>query len=235
MRVETNGRVKMKDDPGRGTPVAVVLDGDRLTIDLIGEWSQSELGITSLNEGFAIRAEGEEIVLVTDNDAALAEALGMASLNPRLARRLAASHPPDDRPLEVEVELEEATPSNVPAIGLAVSGVLMVLGGFMVRSLEAPSGLEVFQGAEVDDPSRFWLAFVIGGLLMGAIGYIVAIGRRSARWVALLVLGAVVLFLVQAGGEVSNESGHLIAYGFVAGGIVVGVAILFSGAESGDM
>ena len=34
MRVETTGLVKMKDDPGRGTPVSVVLDGDRLSIDL---------------------------------------------------------------------------------------------------------------------------------------------------------------------------------------------------------
>lgn len=232
MRVETNGRVKMKDDPGRGTPVSVVLDGDRLSIDLIGEWRQSELGITSLNEGFAIRAEGEEIVLVTDNDAGLAEALGMVALNPRLARKVAASHPPEDRPLDSDIEDPGA--SNVPAIGLAVSGVLMALGGFMVRSLEAPTGIEAFQGPNVDNPSRFWFAFVIGGLLMGAVGFVVGTGRRSARWLALVVLAATVLFLVQAGQEVSNESGHLIAYGFVAGGIVVGVAILFSGSVSAD-
>jgi hypothetical protein len=234
MRIETSGRVKMKDDPGRGTPVSVVVDGDRLTIDLIGDWSQSELGITSLSEGFAIRAEGEEIVLVTDNDAALAEALGMASLNPRLARKVAASHPPEDRPLATEDDLGEAKPSNVPAIGLAVSGVLMALGGFMVRSLEAPVGIEAFQGPTLDDPSRFWLAFVIGGFLMGVVGFAVAIGRRSARWLSLLVLGAMVIFLVQAGQEVSNETGHLIAYGVVAGGIVVGVAIVFSGSLSGE-
>jgi hypothetical protein len=43
-----------------------------------------------------------------------------------------------------------------------------------------------------------------------------------------------VLFLIQAGQEVSNESGHLIAYGFVAGGIVVGVAILFSGSVTAE-
>jgi len=234
MRVETSGRVKMKDDPGRGTPVSVVLDGDRLTIDLIGEWSQSELGITSLSEGFAIRAEGEEIVLVTDNDAALAEALGMAALNPRLARKVAASHPPEDRPLDPEGGIDKPGPSNVPAIGLAVSGVLMILGGFMVRSLEAPAAIGALEGADLDNPSRFWLAFVISGLLMATIGYVVATGRRSVRWLALLVLGAMVLFLIQAGQEVSNESGHLIAYGFVAGGIVVGVAILFSGSVTAE-
>lgn len=234
MRVETNGRVKMKDDPGRGTPVSVVLDGDRLAIDLIGEWSQSELGITSLNEGFAIRAEGEEIVLVTDNDAALAEGLGMASLNPRLARRLAASHPPEDRPMVIEEVREESKSPTVPAVGLAISGILMALGGFMVRSLEAPPGLEAFQGSGLDDPSRYWLAFVIGGLLMGALGLMVAMGRRSARWLTLLLLAGMVMLLVQAGQEVSNESRHLISYGFVAGGIVVGVAILFSGSWVGD-
>jgi hypothetical protein len=211
-----------------------VLDGDRLTIDLIGEWRQSELGITSLNEGFAIRAEGEEIVLVTDDDAALAEGLGMASLNPRLARRLAASHPPEDRPLEIEGEADGPRPSNVPAIGLSVAGVLMALGGFMVRSLEPPVVIGGLQGTSLDNPSRFWLAFVIGGLLMVAIGFVVATGRTTARWLALLVLGGMTLILVQAGQEVSNECGHLIAYGFVAGGIVVGVSILFSGALSGD-
>ena len=229
MRVETTGLVKMKDDPGRGTPVSVVLDGDRLSIDLIGEWSQSELGITSLNEGFAIRAEGEEIVLVTDDDAALAEGLGMATLNPRLARKIAASHPPEDRPLEIpESSPEEPGPSYLPIIGIALAGALMVVGGFMLRSIDGADA------RALDAASTFWLAFVVGGLLMGGVAFLAAIGKRWSQWAGIAVLAAMVYFLIQAGRDASFDSGQLMAYGFVAGGIVVGVAVVFGGSVAAD-
>ncbi len=224
MRIETTGRVKMRGEPGRGTPVSVTLDGDRLIIDLIGDWDQSELGITSLNEGFAIRAEGEEIVLVTDDDAALAEGLGMSALNPRLARRIAASHPPEERPLEIEV-VEPEAPSfrYLPAIGLAVSGALMILGGFMLESLD-PTGLS--PGA-IDAAAGYWFSFTVGGVLMIALAFGLSIGWSWAKWVSVGVMAVMIAFLVNAGQEASFEGGQLVAYGLVAAGIVVGVSIAF--------
>ena len=75
----------------------------------------------------------------------------------------------------------------------------------------------------------FWLAFVVGGVLMIAVAYVMSIGTRNARLVALgLLIGVVVFF----GWTVSNtdaEAGELTAYGFIAGGVVVAVAVLFSG------
>lgn len=229
MRVETTGRVKMKDEPGRGTPVSVILDGDRLSIDLIGDWDQSELGITSLNEGFAIRAEGEEIVLITDNDAALAEGLGMATLNPRLARKVAASHAPEERPLIPEVEPEPTSSFRfLPSVGLALAGVMMILGGFMMRSIE---------GADeraLDAASTYWPAFVVGGLLMCGVAVLTAIGMRWAQWVGVVILAVMIFFLIQAGQDASLDSGQFLIYGFIAGGIVVGVAVIFGSGFTSD-
>jgi hypothetical protein len=214
----------MRGDTGPGVRVQVVADGKRLRLvsghELVGDWQISDIGIVVLQEGFNVKAEGEEFVLRTDDDVALAEEIGVAAASPRLARRLAARHNPEAPP-----EPEEPTPipSNLGAIGFALAGGLIVLGGsFLTLGNEASAGNESSQ-------SDFWLVFVIGGVLMVAAGFVMSIGTRFARTVATVLLLAMIVafgFLVSGSSAGATE---LTAYGFIAGGLVVGVAVLFSG------
>ncbi|HEY6634036.1 MAG TPA: hypothetical protein VI141_00320, partial [Acidimicrobiia bacterium] len=76
---------------------------------------------------------------------------------------------------------------------------------------------------------EFWIAFVVGGVLMVAAAYVMSIGTRVARVVAIvLVVGMIVVFGLAIRGARSDPS-ELTAYGFIAGGLVVGIAVLVSG------
>ena len=109
------------------------------------------------------------------------------------------------------------------AIALAVVGVFVVLGGTFLRV--APDSVRARnEGADM------WPAFVVGGLLMVAIAYVMTLPFRWARAAALLTLaGVIALFGLAINGGVS-DAGHLTAYGFIASGLVLGAAMLFSGA-----
>jgi hypothetical protein len=112
-------------------------------------------------------------------------------------------------------------PSNLAAIAFAVAGALVVLGGTFLNPAD---GL-----ADDGDGFEFWLAFVIGGVLMIGLAYVMSIGTRVAQLVATVVLLAMILvfgFAVDAG---QGDAAQLTAFGFIAGGLVVGVAVLFSG------
>lgn len=212
----------MRGDTGPGVRVQVVADGQRLRLvsghELVGDWQISDIGIVVLQEGFNIKAEGEEFVLRTEDDVALADEIGVAAASPRLARRIAARHNPEDPP-----EPEEPAPirSNLGAIGFAVAGGLIILGGSF---LNIDSGT-----ADAASGSEFWVAFVIGGVLMIAAAFVMSIGIRFARTVAtILLLALIVVFGFLVSGSTADTS-ELTAYGFIAGGLVVGVAVLFSG------
>jgi len=212
----------MRGDTGPGVRVQVVADAQRLRLvsghELVGDWQISDIGIVVLQEGFNIKAEGEEFVLRTEDDVALADEIGVAAASPRLARRIAARHNPEDPP-----EPEEPAPirSNLGAIGFAVAGGLIILGGSF---LNIDSGT-----ADTASGSEFWVAFVIGGVLMIAAAFVMSIGTRFARTVAtILLLALIVVFGFLVSGSTADTS-ELTAYGFIAGGLVVGVAVLFSG------
>ena len=225
MAVELDGNVRMRGDTGPGVRVQVVADAERLRLvsgnELVGDWQISDIGIVVLHEGFNVKAEGEEFVLRTDDDVALADEIGVAAASPRLARRIAARHNPETPP-----EPEDPTPvkSNLGAIGLAVAGGLIVLGGSFLN-------LDIGVSARSDAASEneFWIAFVIGGVLMIAAAFVMSIGTRFARTAATVLLLAMIIafgFLVSGS---SADTSELTAYGFIAGGLVVGVAVLFSG------
>lgn len=233
MAVELDGNVTMRGDLGPGIRVQVVADGKRLRIasgnELVGDWMVTDIGISALHDGFNIKAEGEEFVLRTDDDVALADEIGVAAATPRLARRIATRHNPDEPP-PVEAPVVEA--SNLGAIGFAVAGAMILLGGTFLNIQDGSQ-----PRALTEDPSgfEFWLAFVVGGVLMIGAAYVMSIGARVARIVAILLLVAmVVTFGLLVSGSETLPS-ELAAYGFIAGGIVVGVAVLFSGSvRSGD-
>lgn len=223
MAVELDGNVRMRGDTGPGVGVKVLAGEGRLRLlsgdEVVGDWLVEGIGINSLQEGFNIKAEGEEFILRTNDDVALAEELHVTAVSPRLARRLAARHNP---------EYEEAPPepprisSNLAAVGYAVAGALVVLGGSLLSAAEGTA-------ATLGGGLELWITFVFGGILMIASAVVMSIGTRLARLIATAVLGAVVLLFGFAVNETVTGTTRLTAYGFIAGGIVVGVAVLVSG------
>jgi hypothetical protein len=89
-----NGEVKLLDETGHGVPVVIDLTDGRLTIGTesaeIGSWSLDEVRIHAEEDGFHLRAEGDEVVVVTEDDAGFAIELGMRSAPPLLRRQMAA-------------------------------------------------------------------------------------------------------------------------------------------------
>ena len=228
MGVELEGRVKLQGSAGPGTPVRVFVGPSQLKIvsgnDLVGDWSRSEVGILSLQEGFSIRVDGEELYLVTEDDVAFAEEMGVVAASPRLARMMAARHNPEEvEPELVPIEL----PSNLAAIGFAVAGALVVLGGVLLNM--SPSEQVPFLGDAGPASSEFWIAFVIGGALMVAAAFVMSIGTPISRILATVILFGVIGVFVWVVTATETSSGELTAYGFIAGGVVVGVAVLVAG------
>jgi hypothetical protein len=229
MSVELDGSVRMRGDSGPGVRVQVIAADRRLRLvsgeETVGDWPLADIGVMALQDGFAIKAEGEEFVLRTSDDVALAEEIGIAAASPRLARKLAARHNPNGPPPSEPPEIA----SNLAAIGFAVAGALVVLGGTLLNwgAVASPQAAAL-RGTAEGTGFDFWLAFIVGGVLMIAVGYMMSIGTRFARTIATLVLVAMILAFGLVVRETQSAS-QLTAYGFIAGGLVVGVAVLVSG------
>lgn len=234
MAVELDGRVRLRGESGTGVPVRVVAGAGRLKLvkdnELVGDWEVATIGITSLNEGFVIKAEGEELRLTTSDDVALVDELGLATAAPRIARMVAARHNPEDPPVEPEPPV---LPSNLAPVGYALAGGLVVLGGTFLRGARltpaASAGL-----AQAPGTSDFWLAFVISGVLMIAVAYIMSIGTSVVRYAAMAVLLAVIVMFGISASRTVSGAGELTAYGFISGGVVVAIAVLFAGSLRGE-
>jgi hypothetical protein len=226
MAVELAGTVRMRDDSDE-THVRVEVEGETLRLktgdSVLGEWPANAIGVQSLNEGFVLRAEGEEFLLITEDDVAFAEAMDLKAVSPRLAKQVAARHRPEESPLPPEPEAE---PSRVGPIAFALSGALIVVGATVLGSGDA----SVARGqAEVAGGLEFWMAFTIGGVLMIATAYVLAVGARWGRLAAILSLLVVTVIFGLAVSDTPTDATHLTAYGFLAGGLVIGVAVLFGG------
>ncbi len=149
--------------------------------------------------------------------------------SPRLARKVAVSNNPEPPP---EPMLNEDMPreqSNVGAIAFALGGVLVLVGGSLLRVESSTRGAPLSEPSGVGADGESWLYFIVGGLAMVAAAFVMSIRARWARPVALLILGGVIVLFAVVASRGSADAGHLTAYGFIAGGLVVGVAVLFSG------
>ncbi len=232
MAVETHGTVQMRGEPGPAVPVDVLADGAHLSIrsrgEVVGEWGVASIGIQSLQDGFAIRAEGEEFVLKTDDDVGVAREIGLVAASPRMARRVAASQNPD-LPLGPD-PVPEAARSSLAAIGFALGGLLVLTGGLFLRDDPTLSFADRSAGEGLGEAGNFWLAFVIGGGLMVGVAFVLATRTRWSRVMALLAVVAVLIVFGLAAQNATPDADHLLAYGFIAGGAVVGVAVVFGGA-----
>lgn len=227
MALELAGTVRMDGDPGVETHVQVEVDGDTLRLksgdDLLGQWSIREIGVHALNEGFALRVEGEDLLLITEDDAALAEEMDLKAVSPRLARQVAARHKPEDREPTPEPPPE---PSRFGPLAFALSGALVVVGATFLRSGDSalPRG-----EAEVVAGLQFWLALTIGGVLMIAAAYVLATGARWGRLAAVIILALIAAVFGLAVSDTPTDLSHLTAYGFIGGGLALGVAVVFGG------
>lgn len=226
-----DGNVRMRGDTGPGVTVRVLAEKGRLRLvsgnELVGDWMLTDLGVNALQDGFNIKAEGEEFVLRTEDDVALAEEIGVTAASPRLARRLAARHNPEEpAPAPEPPQIS----SNLAAVGFAVAGSMVVLGGvFLDLSGGDLDSAGLGSGAEPVNGAGFWLAFVIGGTLMIAVAFVMSMGARLARALATVVLLGMVVVFGFAVSRAAAETPQVTAYGFIAGGLVVGVAVLSSG------
>jgi hypothetical protein len=211
--------------------VEVLAEGPRISIlhqeELIGEWEVGAIGIQSLQAGFAIRAEGEEFVLKTDDDVGLAREIGLVAASPRMARKVAASQNPD-RPLPADPEPVEIK-SNIGAIAFALGGVMALAGGFLLREDPSLSAAAMTAGGGLGAAGNFWFSFVLGGLLMVGVAFAMARRMKWARLAATISVAALVIVFGVAAQSTTPDADHLLAYGFIAGGIVVGIAIVFAG------
>ena len=220
MAVETNGTLQMSGEPSPGFPVRITAVEKSLRIDsegeFSGEWPTTAMRIKALNEGFAIRAGGREFVLRADDDVGVAEELGIAAVTPRLARKMAARHNPEARPLPPEpIPIK----SNLGAVAFALAGALVLVGGTFLQTAEDPAATDL---------GGFSIIFIGGGILMVAGAYLMTRGPRAGKAFALVVvLGVVVSFGILVSGAGGNTR-YLTPYVFVSAGLVVGLAIIFS-------
>lgn len=86
-----HGSLRMPGETGPGLRVVIDLTQDShlqiaASSDLIGDWPLTEVGIRAADDGFHLLAEGEEVILRTDNDPAFAVAVGLRNA-PALLRR----------------------------------------------------------------------------------------------------------------------------------------------------
>ena len=231
MAVETRGIVQMRGESTPGVEVEVLADGVRISLlhrdELIGDWEIGEIGIQSLHDGFAIRAEGEEFVLKTEDDAGLAREIGIVAASPRLARKVASSQnqeapwTTDPAPLVIK--------SHLGAIAFALGGVMALAGGVLLRDDPTLAAAQPSAGQGLSSGGNFWFAFVLGGLLM--VGSALAIARRTkwSRMAAIIAVSAPVVVFGLAARSATPDADHLLAYGFIAGGVVVGIAVIAAG------
>ena len=141
---DLTGTVRMAGETDTGIRVEIHLDDETMSLispyGELGRWPLSGLGIAARVDGFHIKAEGEELVLSTNDDARFALAVGIrSSSSPRLVRQLA--HARDDgtdvdqrlAPREPEIatsspEPSTATPNRAPvAIAIMASAGALFL------------------------------------------------------------------------------------------------------------
>jgi hypothetical protein len=75
-----------------GVDVIVDIVSETLSIkagdQVLGTWPLSAVGIRGEDDGFHLRMEGEEVLLVTDDETGFAIAVGMRSASPIMRRRI---------------------------------------------------------------------------------------------------------------------------------------------------
>jgi HSP20 family molecular chaperone IbpA len=84
----------MGGDTERPMSVEIDLTDDRMRVTAgdieVADWGRDEVRIQALQDGFHVRAEGEEVVLDIREDARFALEIGLRSAHPLLRRKMSA-------------------------------------------------------------------------------------------------------------------------------------------------
>lgn len=87
-----DGRLRLLGEHGPGVGIHIDLNQERLHVTSgtveIGNWDLKEVLILAKEDGFHLRAEGEEVVLTTDDDPGFAVAVGVRNAPPLLRRQI---------------------------------------------------------------------------------------------------------------------------------------------------
>lgn len=94
---EFEGALRMPGERGPGLGVEIDLAAERLRVSSggveIGDWPLDRIRVAAHDDGFHVRAEGDEIILVMPEPTRAAEfavALGLTSAPPDIRRRMSA-------------------------------------------------------------------------------------------------------------------------------------------------
>ena len=88
------GSLKLPGEVGPGLRVVIDLSDDVISLRAgagdIGSWRREQVRINALDDGFHLRAEGEEVILDVTDDARFALACGLTAGPPLLRRKMSA-------------------------------------------------------------------------------------------------------------------------------------------------
>lgn len=97
---EYQAMLRMGGESERPMSVEIDLTDDRMRVSAgdvqVADWSRGEFRIQALNDGFHVRAEGEEVVLDIREDGRFALEFGLRTAPPLLRRRMSALLRSDD-------------------------------------------------------------------------------------------------------------------------------------------
>ena len=86
-------RLRMYGDAGPPLGVTIEISHGRMHLKSgdteVADWPIDEIRVSALEDGFHIRAEGEDVVLEVEDDAHFAVELGLRNAHPDLRKRMA--------------------------------------------------------------------------------------------------------------------------------------------------
>ena len=90
---EFEARLRLHGDAGPPLGVLIDVSDGHLHLNAggteVADWPIEDIRVTALEDGFHVRAEGEDVVLEVDDDARFAVELGLRSAHPDLRKRMA--------------------------------------------------------------------------------------------------------------------------------------------------
>lgn len=90
-----SGFLHLSGDTEPPIKVEIDLSEERLAMKAgdveVADWALDEIRVSAIDEGFRVRAEGEELILEVEEDGRFAVDLGIRAAPPTLRRRIAAA------------------------------------------------------------------------------------------------------------------------------------------------
>lgn len=111
------------------------------------------------------------------------------------------------------------------SLGLGLAGALIAVGGVALRPVEQSTATGL---ADLEAGTRFWIVFVLGGLLIGVIALAVNIANRLARLLLVMTVAAMGVAAAAALQDTAMEVDDVLGFGFITGGIIISVGVMLT-------